>query len=168
MNIVILNGTSSSGKSTIAKLFQEQMREPEWLLLSIDDFLSKMPSHAFENKEKFSQNILRLVPGFHRCIASIANQGVPVIVDHVLQETEWAKDLKEVLADLSCLYIGLRCPIDILEEREKKRGDRELGMAKMQFEKVHQGITYGLELDTNIKSPEECIQEIRLKLAEIS
>jgi chloramphenicol 3-O-phosphotransferase len=43
--VVILNGTSSSGKTTIATAFRDQRAAVGdfWLLTGIDDFLSKIP-----------------------------------------------------------------------------------------------------------------------------
>lgn len=159
-NIILLNGTSSSGKSTVGKLLQECLRDPEWLLLSIDDTLGNLPDHAFETKVKFSKNLLHIIPGFHRSIAAFAMEDVPVIVDHVFQEDGWFQDFIEATKGISVLLVGLKCPIDVIEAREKSRGDRETGLGRMQFPKVHQGIKYDLEIDTSRLSPAECVARI--------
>jgi len=41
-HIIFLNGTSSSGKTTIAKALQESLSEP-YMRISVDDFIGKYP-----------------------------------------------------------------------------------------------------------------------------
>jgi chloramphenicol 3-O-phosphotransferase len=43
--LIILNGASSSGKTTFASAFRDERAAAGdfWLLIGIDDFLSKMP-----------------------------------------------------------------------------------------------------------------------------
>ena len=158
--IILLNGTSSSGKTTVGKLLQQALRDPEWLFLSIDDALGKFPKHAFETKEKFSRNVLKTVPGFHRSVASFAKQELPIIVDHVFQEQGWLEDYKKATYGLKTIYVGLKCPIEVLEERERNRGDRKLGLARMQYPKVHRGLAYDLEFDTNTLGADACVDRI--------
>ena len=40
--VIVLNGVSSSGKTTLAKAMQEAFDEP-YIRLSIDDFINMMP-----------------------------------------------------------------------------------------------------------------------------
>ena len=42
----------------------------------------------------------------------------------------------------------------MVERREKARGDRTLGLARWQYDKVHGGMSYDLELDTSVATPE--------------
>jgi chloramphenicol 3-O phosphotransferase len=43
----------------------------------------------------------------------------------------------------------------VLEEREKARGDRRSGLARFQFERVHDQKQYAMEVDTSVHSPTE-------------
>lgn len=162
--IILLNGASSSGKTTIGKLLQENLSDPEWLFLSLDDFLAKLPKHAFSSEVKFSENILKAIPAFHKSIAAIATSGVPLILDHVFQEHGWFDDFASSIAGISVLAVKVSCPFDVLKSREKSRGDRQIGLAEMQFAKVHQGVGYDIEVDTSRMNPTECRDLILQKL----
>lgn len=52
--ILIIIGTSSSGKSTLARQLQKRLL-PKYFLFSVDDFLEKSmpPEINFENPEEF-------------------------------------------------------------------------------------------------------------------
>lgn len=59
-----------------------------------------------------------------------------------------------MLQDYDLRIVGLRAPLEIVEARERARGDREIGLARWQFERVHRDRQYDLELDTSVESPE--------------
>jgi len=52
-------------------------------------------------------------------------------------------------------------PLEVLEARERQRGDREIGLARWQHERVHRNIDYDLKLDTTRATPLECAERIR-------
>jgi len=54
----------------------------------------------------------------------------------------------------------VRCPLSVLEQREKSRKDRTLGQARAQFELVHAHGMYDVEVDTSLLSPTQCAQKI--------
>ena len=45
-------------------------------------------------------------------------------------------------------FVAVHCPLDVLIEREQRRGDRPAGSAKRDYETIHAGKAYDLELDT--------------------
>ena len=49
----------------------------------------------------------------------------------------------------------------MIEERERQRGDRDLGLARWQYDKVHGGMTYDLELDTSTGAPDVLADQIK-------
>jgi chloramphenicol 3-O phosphotransferase len=51
-----------------------------------------------------------------------------------------------------------------LEQREAARGDRHPGLARMQFEPVHQHGEYDVTVDTSQMSVEQCAQAIQAAL----
>ena len=57
-------------------------------------------------------------------------------------------------------YVGVHCPIAILREREKERGDRLIGEAEYHLQNVHSYGTYDFEIDTSQSSPQECAATI--------
>ncbi|MFZ0017309.1 MAG: hypothetical protein WAL10_08230 [Acetobacteraceae bacterium] len=42
-------------------------------------------------------------------------------------------------------FVGLFAPLDVLEARERQRGDRLIGLARWQYHRVHSGIAYDLD-----------------------
>ena len=61
--------------------------------------------------------------------------------------------------------VKVECPLDELEKREIARGDREIGLAKFQYENIHDGVIYDLNLNTLVNSPEQCAQQVIESLA---
>jgi len=86
--------------------------------------------------------------------------GINVIADHVLVEPDWLRDCAALLAPLPAYLIGLRCPLEVLEQRERQRRDRTLGQARAQHAIVHAHGVYDLELDTSLHTPEECAAQV--------
>jgi len=96
-SVILLNGTSSSGKTTIAELLQKRLSS-NWVIESIDGFLEALPAiQQAKTKNELQKLVFDAIPMFHRKILSEVDLGRRVIVDHVLQESEWLKDF-----DLTC------------------------------------------------------------------
>jgi len=162
--IIFLNGTSSCGKTTIAKALQEKLAEP-YMYVSVDDFFHMYPEKYLNptNQDEaiiLAQLIPAVVSGFHRSIASLAQSGNNILVDHVLQENGWLTECVENWVGLEVLFVGLKCPLEITEQREKERGDRNIGTARYQFERVHAHGLYDIEVDTSILNVDECVIRI--------
>jgi len=154
--IIFLNGVSSSGKSTLAKELVKDI--PNYFHISIDDF-----DIFIERMEDRENN--RLIPVetgyfFHRTIAMFSDKGINLIVDHILHDNLTKEDFFEVLSNYPVLFVGVNCPIEELERREKVRGDRNIGQAKEQLEFVHKDQIYDIEVDTFSESVEECSKKI--------
>jgi len=163
-HVIFLNGTSSSGKTTIAKALQEKLPEP-YMYASIDNFFHMYPDR-FLNPTNRKETLLleHLVPavlsGLHGSVAALAHSGNNVLADHVLQEEGLLQECVENWTGLDVLFVGVKCPLEIAEQREKERGDRNIGTARYQFERVHIHGLYDLEIDTSVLSVDECVARI--------
>lgn len=166
--IILLNGASSSGKTSILKAIQQLSPIP-YLDAGIDRFIWMLPKRYLERPlwddvlglaTEAGETGRRLFAGMHRAIAALSRQGNPVVADHVLVEAAWAADCAAQFAGLPAWLVGIRCPLEVLEERERVRRDRTLGQARAQFEKVHAACVYDLEVNTSCLSPEECARVI--------
>jgi chloramphenicol 3-O phosphotransferase len=93
-------------------------------------------------------------------IAAMARHGNDLIVDDVLLGRDTA-EYGEALAGLTVHWVGVFAPLDVLEARERERKDRMIGLSRWQFNRVHRGIKYDLEIDTSEASPTECAQLIK-------
>ncbi|MCA9973671.1 MAG: hypothetical protein KC425_25835 [Anaerolineales bacterium] len=172
--IIILNGTSSSGKTSIVRALQETLDEP-FLDAGIDKFLWMLPrrylnlplwNDVLGKATTAGETGHRLMRGMHHAIAALSRSGCHVIADHVLVERPWLAECAALFADLPACFVGVRCPLAVLEQREAARKDRTLGQARAQFPLVHAHAVYDLEVDTAVLSPEACAQQIRHRLAQ--
>ncbi len=174
--IVLLNGVGSVGKSAIAKALQAITSEP-FLHVQMDGFLDMLPEAYQDHPDAFAYETVhedgkplviiatgpvgeRLMRGMRHAIAALAGQGNNLIVDDVLTGGTSA-DYAAVLSPFQVFLVGVFAPLEVLEARERHRGDRLIGLARWQFDRVHKNITYDLEVDTSIATPAECARLIR-------
>jgi len=170
--IIILNGTSSSGKTSIVRALQDMLDEP-YVEAGIDKFIWMLPHRYFDRPlwddvlglaNQAGELGHQLVMGMHRTAEVLSRTGMNVIVDHVLVENIWWQDCVERFTGLPAYLIGVRCPLEVLEEREKARKNRTLGQARLQFDIVHGKGVYDLEVDTSTLSAEECARTIKERI----
>jgi chloramphenicol 3-O phosphotransferase len=178
--IVLLNGTSSAGKTSLAKALQRALPAPH-LLLGIDTVVFALPGrwldpplwHEVYRYQGAGDDLQitagplgdRLVTALHRMVATVAEAGWDVIVDHVLLDPRWVADAAEVLGAHPLLSVGLRCPLPELVRREQARRDRTLGQARAQHATVHAWARYDLEVDTSRADPDGCAARVVTALA---
>jgi chloramphenicol 3-O phosphotransferase len=166
--IIVLNGVGSSGKSATARALQEMASIP-LLHFSMDSFLEMLPDRFFNHSDgltfKASQvdgNAVisvvvgsvgrKLLSGMRHAVASMARQGNSLIVDDVMLNDE-ATEYRVLLEGYDVRFVRLNAPLDVLEERERLRGDRDIGLARGQYDIISRGDGYDLEVDTSINTP---------------
>lgn len=148
--IILINGASSAGKTTLCRALQEDLHAPFWHY-SIDHFRNTgvLPSPRGDAIE-FSWPRLRpaFFDGFHRCLPALAQAGNNLLVEHIVETKEWMSRLVRLLAGIDVYFVGLRCPVDVLAARERARGDRHEGEARQDDATVHTFGVYDLEVDS--------------------
>jgi chloramphenicol 3-O phosphotransferase len=148
--IIILNGPSSSGKTTLAVALQKQFEIP-FIRFSFDLFLDHkaLPSEQIKNGT-FSWDAMRpsLFRGIHQCIPALATAGNNIIFDHIIETKTWLHELVSLVSELDVFFVGLHCSLPELERREIQRGDRRRGEAQLDFQTVHRITSYDLELNS--------------------
>lgn len=166
--IVILNGTSSAGKTTILKALQRILPAP-YLDAGIDRFIFMLPGRYLERPlwddvlglaDRAGDSGHRLFSGMHHAIAALGQTGNNVLADHVLVEPRWVAECAALFAERPAYLIGIHCPLAILEERERTRGNRTLGQARTQFDAVHAHTIYDFEVNSGEASVDECAAAI--------
>ena len=158
--IIFLNGTSSAGKSSLAKALQANLSEP-YLHFCIDAFEEMMPNRPdFEWLPIFTKTL----SGMHHSIVAMADCGNRLIVDHVLVEgeapLEWVPECLRLLARFDILFVGVQCPLPILRVRETTRKDRKPGMAEWQSTRMHLKMQYDVDVNTAALSPQDCALQV--------
>jgi chloramphenicol 3-O phosphotransferase len=174
--IIYLNGTSSSGKTSITRALSELLNQP-YLHCPIDLF-EQMILHQ-QIQRGVVPDLQTVQSGFTACIAALSSQGNNVIVDDVICEpfsnpgTESPLTTRELLLQristlhtFNLLFVKVYCPLQIVEQREQARGNRTLGLASFQFHRVHQDSLYDVEVDTSQHTPDTCAAQILAALAQ--
>ncbi|WP_329430477.1 chloramphenicol phosphotransferase CPT family protein [Streptosporangium sp. NBC_01495] len=156
---ILLNGTSSSGKTSIARELLNVL-DGTWFHMPVDAF------HAMRSKREIADKDLqaeidRTIKGFHRAVAGMAATGNNLVVDYPLSRRWRLLDLLDVLVPENTVLVGVRCPLAELERREVERGDRQRGLAALQYHEVHSHELHDLDVDTSVHSPRECALQIR-------
>lgn len=176
--IILLNGAGSAGKTSIAKALQTITRTP-FLHIAMDSFLEMLPEVYQDHPDTFRYEPLvedshpsiaihtgplgaKLMSGMRAAIAALADSGNDLIVDDVLVGgVQELADYRQRLATHALITVGVHAALVVIEAREKARGDRLIGLARWQFPRVHAGMTYDIEIDSSLASPEACAQAIR-------
>jgi len=105
-----------------------------------------------------------------------SESGVGVVVD-VGHHDAYSQPLgilgrsAQQLAGVPVLFVGIRCPVDVLVARRRATwGDEPTSEAFQRVqtwdEAVHRPGIYDVEVDTSVMSAEECADEIARRLAE--
>ncbi|MDO6708934.1 chloramphenicol phosphotransferase CPT family protein [Photobacterium sp. 1_MG-2023] len=182
MEMIFLNGPSSSGKSSIARELQSLLNAP-YLHLGIDNFIAMMPEKSnrlntpnqpadgfyWHSKMRGQHTVQRIAFGdygkavndaYRTTVRHLLDAGLNVIVDDAINGAEEMAVWQSVLAGKQCLFVGVFCTDEILVQREKQRGDRLPGSALEQASRVHQGIRYDIQINTASNSPRACAHQI--------
>lgn len=148
--IIIINGPSSSGKTTLALALQKQLDIP-FLRFSFDLFIDNkvLPSDRIKSGV-FSWDSIRpsVFRGIHQCVPALATAGNNLIFDHIIETKSWLHNLIQLLAGLDVFFVGLHCSLPELERREIQRGNRRIGEARADFQTVHNVTAHDLELNS--------------------
>ena len=176
-HVIILNGVGSVGKSSTARAFQTITATP-FLHIAMDTFIDMMPEGMFGHSDGLAFETVQdqgkpsviirtgsvvdhTMRGMRHAIAAMAAQGNNLIVDEVMIGNDKVREYRTLLAPFDFHFVGLFAPLDVLEARERSRGDRKLGLARWQYDRVHRDMIYDLEIDTTATTPLENARKIR-------
>ncbi|MGI4733936.1 MAG: chloramphenicol phosphotransferase CPT family protein [Janthinobacterium lividum] len=147
--IIILNGTSSAGKSTLAHALRPRLPLPFCYYAS--DQLAEAGfrplASTLVGEPAYWASRAQFFAGFHRSIAAFANAGNHLLVDHIVETAQWATELSALLAPFDVFWVGVHAPLAELTRREQLRGDRTLGEAQFHLP-THTFCHYDVEVDS--------------------
>jgi len=176
--ILLLVGTSSVGKSALAKRLQDELPD-HYLLIGLDDvfrMVSKrwggglggpLSAQGFRYDREAAPEAItirygpvgrRVLDGMQRAVAAFAQAGNNLIVDEMLLDEQvlagWAKRLNRFRTYL----IKVTATLDVLEQREpQRRNPRGLARGHLQANDIRY---VDFLIDTTEKSPDICAEEI--------
>ena len=182
--IIILNGVPRSGKSSIVAVIQETFDGP-WMNLGVDTFKEHVTPKRYSpgiglrpggERPDLEPLITLLYSAMYESIAAHSRLGLNVVVD-VGHHDAYAIS-RGILADsarrlkgLPVLFVGVRCPIEVIMERRRNTwgaagsADSSVPAPVHRFQReVHIPGIYDLEVDTSSLSPGECAEVIRRRL----
>ncbi len=129
-----------------------------------EGFLWVFPDGGNQLSEmRFGPAALRIWAGMHAAAAALAATGNDVIIDDLLLDIRILGEAANTLYTFNPLFVGVRCPLEIAEERERERGNRKQGLARF-FNNCHEHCIYDLEVDTSASTPVECANRIKARL----
>lgn len=168
--VLFLNGTSSSGKTSIIKELQEILLPQIFINFSIDSILYGLPESALQRmitgKDISDLNYSELEISYIKTAATLAENNL-VVMDTAVVDAKLADAILTLLSPHQLVLIGVHCDLDTLKQREVDRGDRNIGEAEWQFDKVHQHFQYHLTVDTTQTTPTEAASAIKRYLANL-
>lgn len=169
--IIFLNGTSSSGKTSVALEMKKQGEMPLHHL-SVDQFFQNY-DHFIDTTYPDMKPTREVEPGvmsdilfgpigslYYATIKLFSELGLNVIVDTVISDDKLFNDFYDLLADYPILFVGVHCSKEELTRREQSRGDREIGLAQSQFDYIYAYDEYDLEVNTEELSSAACAEKI--------
>lgn len=190
--IIILNGAPRSGKSSIVSVIQETFDGP-WLNLGVDAFVRQVTPTRYRpgiglrpggERPELEPLVPVLFAGLYESIAAHSRLGLNVVVD-IGHHDAYAQPRYILaasarrLAGLPVLFVGVRCPIEVIMERRNggqvgREGEYATGSTAEPIplpvrswqREVHLPGIYDLEVDTSVLSPAECAELIRRRLAD--
>ena len=178
--VILLNGTSSAGKTTLARAIQDLSPTP-LQHISLDHFRDGMAGRYRGMNSRGDEpgtRGLNVVPvggathlrfgdvgrqtlrGMRRAAAAFAATGIDVVVDDLLLEADFLCDYLDVLGAFDVTFVGVRCGVDALKVREAARPGRFPGTALAHMRQVHDGCEYDVEVDTGCMAPRECAERV--------
>jgi chloramphenicol 3-O phosphotransferase len=187
---VILNGAPRSGKSSIVAAIQERF-DGVWMNLGVDVFVRDItppryrpgmglrPGPAGADRPDLEPLVPALYLALYGSIAAHSREGLNVVVDVGHHDRAVLVECARRLAGLPVLFVGVRCPIEvIMQRRNAGQPGREGGYVTStagdpipepvrRWEDGVQSVgPWDLEVDTSLLDPAGCADAIRERLAD--
>ena len=70
-------------------------------------------------------------------------------------------DYLQVFEGVDVIFVGVRCPMDVINKREKARPGRFPGTALGHMDICHSHDDYDVDVDTSHDSPARCAEKVR-------
>ncbi|WP_273653178.1 chloramphenicol phosphotransferase CPT family protein [Cellulomonas fimi] len=175
VDVVVVNGGSSSGKTSLCRALQEAL-PGLWLTFGVDALVDALPGGGDSPRADITfapDGTVSVGPDFtagqdawYAGLAAMAHHGARLVLDEVLLAGGAGQErVRRALDGLDVVWVGVRCDPDVAAAREAQRPDRTPGMARAQALSVHAGVRYDLEVDTTRRPTPDCAAEIAAALA---
>jgi len=182
--LIVLNGGSSAGKTSLGRALQEVMAQT-YLLLGIDTFWLSLPPkqldlnrvepqyYSWDTTTEEGLEYFRITPGpildktmlgRYLAIEQFLKLGFNVVADDVIWKRDWLLDALRIFAPYRVYMVGVFVSDEEGARREIQRGDRHAGWDRGSARYAHHDATYDLKIDTTFESPDQAAREIKAAL----
>jgi chloramphenicol 3-O phosphotransferase len=188
--LIFVNGPSSAGKTTLCRALQAAIFEPylcigfdDFVFLSAPRYYrggdtptqtetdaataqgvelvrTSRPSEPVSITAVFGPVFRRLINTMPAAVRALVDGGNLVVFDDVLHDRDMYDSRKRAFAGLDVFAVGVTCDLEILEARERARGDRVLGRARGLVNSVHSFCRYDVVVNTGTTDVDGCVAEI--------
>ena len=142
--VVVLNGPSSVGKSSLMRAFADRSRTP--YACFDEPWLGRLPGEYLAWPETLGPAVDGLLAG----IAAAAELGNQFIVSAAgISQARF----RAALVDVPAVYVGLDASLDELVRRQRRQIDKFGGLAEESVG-IHAGWAYDLRIDTEAQTPD--------------
>lgn len=182
--VIFLNGTSSAGKTTLARAVQDESDIP-FVYWGIDTLFGLVPPNWGGGRDgPLSRDgfwydrtghdagghpsvVIRYGPAGRRMLrsacaaaAAFAHGGDHLVIDEMLLTPDLLPIWLDALTGLEVQLVRVTCPLPVAEQRERARG-HERGLARGHLQTVHaHGHPYDTVVDTTTGSPAELARAV--------
>jgi len=154
--LILINGPSSAGKSSISKLLKQRLKAE---VVALDDFI---PDNLDE--PLWEDDVYGLMPEMCCRVTELFSQGADVIVDHVITSARIYDALLSAAEGQAVIRVLVSCDLSVLKEREKARGNRYQGAAEITLEYLYPKTGYDVVIDTGVMTAEQAAEEIAARV----
>ncbi|WP_280417147.1 chloramphenicol phosphotransferase CPT family protein [Nocardia carnea] len=175
--VILLNGTSSSGKTSLARAIQNESDTP-FAYWGIDTLFGLVPPNWGGGSDsplsrdgfwydrtgrdadgspivviRYGHVGRRILHSGCAAAAAFAHGGNDLVIDEMLLTPDLLPLWMDALAGLDVQLVGVTCPLAVAEQRERDRS-HPIGLARGHFHTVHDhGYTYDMTIDTTTGTP---------------
>ncbi|MBR0137991.1 MAG: AAA family ATPase [Erysipelotrichaceae bacterium] len=156
--IILLNGPSSSGKSTLAEALSsliKERRNEEYEIVSIDDFMKISTDETI-----YEDDVFEISGSMCEAAVEYIKSGKGVIIDHVITSERIFDQFKQMCGCYPIRLIKVSCPLEVLLKREKERGNRYEGSAKDSYTYLYPVEGYDITVDTGTLNSKQCAEAV--------
>lgn len=188
--LILVNGPSSAGKTTLCRALQAAIDHPylvtgfddfmfmaapryrrgadttrqgehdAFTALGVEMEKTSPPGAPASVTARFGPVFRRVLDGMAPVVRALVDRGNDVIFDHVLHDRAMYESWQAATAGLDVFAVGVTCPLEILEARERARGDRVLGRARGLADVVHGFMDYDVTVDTGSHDTAACVARL--------
>jgi len=170
--LIILNGPSRAGKSSLAAELQKTLPVTT-LILSMDSFYCHIMVPALADISREVWPTLNWASALYATSRALVLEGHDLILDTLTVEPLEKNHLLDHFEDLNAYFVGLFCPLEVLLTRMREgeeNNPKAIKGIEEQFTSVHKNAEgcYDLELDTATFSTTDCAQKLLDLLSQTS